>query len=98
MGPVLATGFGFSTGIQNQLAVLYCLGSAQSEGKMRADLSWTYGEKGCTPQTQLHFVFSLYGTICHNKLDRSVTELVPSTLTAEVAAMNAGTEPNMPVR
>lgn len=81
VGPTLATGFGFSTGIQNQLAVLYRLSSAQSEGKMRADLSSTYGEKGCTPQTQLHFIFSLYGPICHSKLDRSVTELVQSTLT-----------------
>lgn len=81
VGPILATGFGFSTGIQNQLAVLHRLGSAQSEGKMRADLSWTYGEKGCTPQTQLHFIFSLYGPICHSKPDRSVTELVRSTLT-----------------
>lgn len=45
MGPILATGFGFSTGIQNQLAVLYRLSFAQSEGKMRADLSPTYGGK-----------------------------------------------------
>lgn len=28
MGPILVTGFGFSTGIRNQLAVFYRLGSA----------------------------------------------------------------------
>lgn len=33
VGPILATVLGFSTGIQNQLAVLYCLSCTQSEGK-----------------------------------------------------------------
>lgn len=40
-GPNLATGFGFCTGIQNQLAVLTGL----AEGKMRLDLSLTYGRE-----------------------------------------------------
>lgn len=74
-GPILSTGSGFCTDIQNQLAVL--TGFGQAEGKMGVDLPLTYGgeQRGGAlhKHTCISFVeHSLYEPICQSTLDRPV--------------------------